>query len=37
MGKREFKITIEYPERTEYEVRIDEEFFPRGRQYLLPL
>ena len=29
MSKREFKITIEYPERTEYEVRINEEFSPR--------
>lgn len=27
MSKREFKITIEYPERTEYEVRINEEGF----------
>lgn len=27
MNKREFKITIEYPERTEYEVRINEEGF----------
>ena len=30
MSKREFKITIEYPERTEYEVRINEEFFPEA-------
>ena len=30
MEKREFKITIEYPERTEYEVRIDEEGFPEA-------
>lgn len=28
MSKREFKITIEYPERTEYEVRINEEGSP---------
>ena len=30
MSKREFKITIEYPERTEYEVRIKEEGFPEA-------
>ena len=30
MSKREFKITIEYPERTEYEVRINEEGFPEA-------
>lgn len=30
MNKREFKITIEYPERTEYEVRINEEGFPEA-------
>lgn len=30
MKKREFKITIEYPERTEYEVRINEEGFPEA-------
>ena len=30
MNKREFKITIEYPERTEYEVVIDEEGFPQA-------
>lgn len=30
MSKREFKITVEYPERTEYEVRINEEGFPEA-------
>lgn len=30
MKKREFKITIEYPDRTEYEVRINEEGFPEA-------
>ena len=30
MSKREFKITIEYPERTEDEVRINEEGFPEA-------
>jgi hypothetical protein len=30
MSKRELKITIEYPERTEYEVRINEEGFPEA-------
>ena len=30
MSKREFKITIEYPERTSYEVRINEEGFPEA-------
>ena len=30
MSKKEFKITIEYPERTEYEVRINEEGFPEA-------
>lgn len=30
MSKREFKITMEYPERTEYEVRINEEGFPEA-------
>ena len=30
MSKREFKITIEYPKRTEYEVRINEEGFPEA-------
>lgn len=30
MSKREFKITIEYLERTEYEVRINEEGFPEA-------
>lgn len=34
MSKREFKITIEYPERTEYEVRINEEgFLEEGNIY----
>lgn len=30
MEKREFKITIEYPDRTEYEVRINEDGYPEA-------
>ena len=30
MNKTEYIITIEHPERTEYEVRIDEEGFPEA-------
>lgn len=28
MSKREFKITIEYPERTEYEIKLTHDGFP---------
>lgn len=28
MNKREFKITIEYPERTEYEIKLTYDGFP---------
>lgn len=30
MKKREFKITMEYPDRTEYEVRINEDGYPKA-------
>ena len=30
MKKREFKITMEYPDRTEYEVRINEDGYPEA-------